>query len=617
MRLAALCLLLAAAAPAIAADDPDQWLFPPDAGLVNVKDLGAKGDGKTDDSDAIAKAVIQGIERTGRYASPAFVYFPKGTYLVSRPIESRISTTGWSSGWRAGMILVGEHRTASVIRLKDSCEGYTDAAKHKPVIATGSEADKPNPEGGGNRAFRHSVYNLTIDVGMGNAGAVGIDYVCNNRGAIERVVIRSKDKGYCGLGLERWWPGPALVKHVTIEGFDYGIRAAHYQYSMTFEDVTLSGQGKCAIFNNQNILSFNKLISRNSVPVYQSASDHSMLTVVSGTFTGGGAEAAAITSKGKLCLRDIAFSGYKTVIDDQRAKKQIAGTAAVATYATDVTSLTGMTEPLNLPVKYAPEFHTNDLSQWIAPELPAGATQPKGVDITESLQKAIDSGKPVVYLPNGTYKITKTIVVRGAVRKIQGMQSGITAKDVSPAFRIETTSAEAVNIEHLYVTGGGFEHASAKPVALRHIDMSSYRNAPEGKGDAFVEDTIGKPIRILHPQSLWGRQVNCEFGEEPLLENHGGNMWILGFKTEGEMTCIKTVGGKTELLGAMLYPLKDPKPDTPAFINDGGVVSLTFGWNYKNYKIYLRERLPGGDWTDLAPPKGLGRGPALLVSGKK
>lgn len=64
----------------------------------NVKEFGARGDGVTDDTDAIQAAISSG-ERCGSEAdsstkSPALVYFPgtflhltgAGTYRVSKPI---------------------------------------------------------------------------------------------------------------------------------------------------------------------------------------------------------------------------------------------------------------------------------------------------------------------------------------------------------------------------------------------------------------------------------------------------------------------------------------------------------------------------------------------------
>ncbi|KUI56286.1 Glucan 1,3-beta-glucosidase [Cytospora mali] len=56
----------------------------------NVMDYGAKGDGSTDDTDAINKAISDG-NRCGEgcgstTTAPAIVYFPAGTYMVNKPI---------------------------------------------------------------------------------------------------------------------------------------------------------------------------------------------------------------------------------------------------------------------------------------------------------------------------------------------------------------------------------------------------------------------------------------------------------------------------------------------------------------------------------------------------
>ncbi|KJZ74920.1 hypothetical protein HIM_05651 [Hirsutella minnesotensis 3608] len=56
----------------------------------NVKDYGARGDGSSDDTEAINRAITDG-NRCGQgcdssTVSPAIVYFPPGTYIVSKPI---------------------------------------------------------------------------------------------------------------------------------------------------------------------------------------------------------------------------------------------------------------------------------------------------------------------------------------------------------------------------------------------------------------------------------------------------------------------------------------------------------------------------------------------------
>ncbi len=59
-----------------------------------------------------------------------------------------------------------------------------------------------------------------------------------------------------------------------------------------------------------------------------------------------------------------------------------------------------------------------------------------------------------------------------------------------------------------------------------HCNFGGYRTATGGTGDVFFEDTIGKPIHVMAPQKAWGRQVNCEFGDKPLIVNQWGALWV-------------------------------------------------------------------------------------------
>ncbi|ETS76517.1 hypothetical protein PFICI_11904 [Pestalotiopsis fici W106-1] len=75
---------MAGSETAVFADDSSYKVF------RNVQDYGAKGDGSTDDTDAINSAITDG-SRCGlgcdsQTSKPALVYFPPGTYMVSKPI---------------------------------------------------------------------------------------------------------------------------------------------------------------------------------------------------------------------------------------------------------------------------------------------------------------------------------------------------------------------------------------------------------------------------------------------------------------------------------------------------------------------------------------------------
>lgn len=643
------CAVLATCSSAWSA----HYVFPEDASIVNVKSLGAVGDGVTDDTNAIRKAVKAGIEH-GRYATPAFVYFPKGTYLVTGPLESKVAEHGWSGGWRAGMLLVGEDMEKSVIRLKDNCPGYDNPEKPKWVVASGSESNKKtNPgdkplSGGGNRAFRHSVINLTVNTGTGNPGATGIDYVASNRGTIEDVIIKSEDgAGYCGLRLERNWPGPAMVKRLKIDGFDYGMRVGHYQYSMTFEGVKFRNQKKAAVLNQHNCLFFRKVLSLNDVPFLVNTGSHGHAVLLDSTLKSNTPGGTAMELAGEIFMRNVTVENFDVIVAKRNKKgttPQLKADTPASTTVEEWSSEVAMLFPspkksLNLPIKETPEFHTNDLAQWISVKqfenlAIRGAVKDKDGNETEAvidwapaIQAAIDSGKPVVYFPNGGYSVQQTVVVRGAAKKIMGFQSSLVmkgsggstlvahgdAKDKMshPALlRFEGGSSPFVVVEHMRL-GGILEHASKQAVALRHADLSGYRNTPEGSGDMFTEDTIGGPWYVHHPQHFYARQLNCEFGDKPLVENFGATMWIFGYKTEGQMTCLYTKNGTTELLGAMFYPLHDAKK-YPCILNENARVSMTFRMNGKDYSTHVKE-IRNGE-TKTANSKQLaGRGPALYV----
>lgn len=176
-------------------------MFPEDAKIIDVKrDFGAKGDGETDDTAAIQKAIVASL--TGNHGNPKFIYLPEGTYRVSGSLKARITDKpdgqgGWSDGWRCGMNLIGQSRERTVLRLTDQCPGFTDPANPRAMLIFGSTGHGKQHDhrigGWGNEAFRNHLANLTVDTGTGNPGAVGVDFLASNRGAMEAVTIRSGD----------------------------------------------------------------------------------------------------------------------------------------------------------------------------------------------------------------------------------------------------------------------------------------------------------------------------------------------------------------------------------------------------------------------------------------
>ncbi len=609
-------------------------LFPPDSGIINVKTVyGAKGDGTSDDTQALLNAIRANVGKSKT------LYFPTGTYLVSNRLDW-LNTNGI---WQSHLMFQGQNRATTIIKLKDNAPGYSDPNQPKALIYTASHSPANATTGSGNNAFENSLYDLTIDTGVGNRGAIAIDYLANNMGTLSDVTIRSGDgQGLIGLGLQRYGPGPCLIKNVQIDGFDYGISAQNYEYGITFEHISLANQKISGIRNNTNVLSIRGLISNNSVPVIQNVSRNSFVTLVDSTLSGGSSWMSAIENEGGLYARNLVTSGYQSAI------KQKGSIIAGSTHAEFVShnSLSLFPSPqkaLNLPVEETPSFHDNDFNNW-ANVKDFGAIANDSKNDSTAIQAAIDSGKTTIYFPHGRYNLSKTIKVRGQVRRIMGMASQIdiasnttfnNPANPQPLFYFETGAQEAVIMERFNfvytITGVSFtggisiENASSKTVVLRDILTSSsakyfYRNAL-GAGKLFIENVAtDAPYYFEYPQDVWARQLNPEsfkISSGPSISKRGGTFWILGLKTEGPRSVLETTnGGRTELLGGLLYPVRQIALDEPAFLNNESQLSLVYAVSAnaveRNYSIHVKETRDGVIKT-LLRSNIPSRGPGSLV----
>jgi hypothetical protein len=628
--LAHACLFLSTASAAL--QDIPAWHFvpPKDSGVINVRDYGAKGDGVTDDTEAINRAISENID-VSRYRSNPFIWFPNGTYLVSGPIEGRRVTEAvaqgreWSAGWRAMMLLIGESRDGVIIQLKDHAPGYQDPAKKKWLIATGSESDKnDNFAGGGNRAFRHSIMNMTVDVGRGNPGAVAIDFLANNRGTVSHVTLRAPEgSGHTGLGLTRSWPGPAFIFDLKIEGFDYGITMDHFQYGMTFENIHLRGQKILGISNRQNVLAMRRVLFEGSVPFYQSGHSHGTIALLDSTLTGTGTEEqAAISSGGFVKLRRVKVDGFGTIIEDTRKEgKNLPASGSPTVIASYDQGFTlnnngGPAVPLDLPIEDIPVIRAPDGAAWV-----------DGGKTGESLQAAIDSGAEYIYITPATpVVLSKPIILRGKVRLIQGLSGHLQAPAGQPSVIVENGDVPVVVMHQMSM--GGVDQRSNRTFALIHGDLGSYGVKATGKGKTHVVDVIGRGYDISTGHRLWARQLNAEFGPDPLFTNNGGDSWILGFKMEtspaGSKDAPKSTpslrnrSGKLEVLGGLLYTLGDRRehaPLVPAFTNERGRLAVSYRTNGRPETYYKTILRTGGfeQGKDLPASEIKGVGAALLT----
>jgi len=595
--------------------------FPADSGVINVKArYGAVGDGVTDDTKAILNAIKENAGKN------KVIYFPNGTYLVSDRLEWRDS----SGEFTAYLTFQGQSRTNTIIKLKDSSTGYADPDTSKAVIFTAS-LDDGAPHiydrsiGEGLQAFRNYIRNLTVDTGTGNSGAIGIDYIANNVGSISDVTIRSGDgQGARGLSMARKYPGPGLIKNVSIEGFNYGIYVSNRQTSMTFENITLHNQIVAGIYNKDNIVSIRGLNSINSVPVIQNPGLYGLITVLDGEFSGGSPSECAIENSNgsSFYARNIVTSGYKAAIKNNG--QVVSGTTQSEFVSDPVLSLfPSPARSLHLPIEDTPTVPNDPINEWANVEDYGADADDLYNNDTAGIQAAMDSGATTVYFPQssnnqGYYLVDKPIIVRGAVRRIVGLSAsvGITwtnsfndPDNPKPIFRIEEGVSDVVVFEEIAYWAANdanpnapakyfvsYEHASPKTLVIKGNTGRAFRNT-SGAGKLFLEDVAMGPWLFDHPQRIWARQMNSEnFGTKII--NNGGSLWILGLKTESIGTVIEAIGGgATELLGGMIIPVTAVPNDVQAFINNESKHSLVYAVNAEsapaNHEIQVEEKRDG------------------------
>ncbi len=607
-------------------------MFPPDAGVVNVKQApyNAHGDGVHDDTAAIQQALSDNLNGS------KIVYLPNGTYRVSDRLQWRKGTTGFSAGWGAYLTLQGQSQAGTVIKLRDRCPGFGDPTQPRAVVYTASRDDQSaydDATGPGNQAFANFVRNLTVDVGAGNAGAVGVDYQVSNWGALREVTIRSSDPkgaGYAGVSMTRRDNGPGLVKNVSVRGFQFGVKVADGTYHLTFENLSLRGQSVAAVQDDGMPLSIHGLTSVNRVPALR-ISGTALVTLLGATLTGSDAFGFAIDNadaNSHLYARSVTTRGYAGAV---RSRGRAVSGAALTEWVSDPVQGLFPAPPrsLGLPIKETPTYSDPDFAHW------RSAGPPSGGDDTAQIQAALNSGKSTIYFPNGNYHVGDTLHVPPTVRRLLGLESHLLAAaqtqftDGRPLWRFEGKGQDTVVLEgfHTEVAGKlmGVEDATTRTLVIRDQTLGgspvSYRNTP-GCGPLFLEDVISN-LRLESPQTVWARQLNDEQGDS-LIINSGATLWILGLKTERADTILEARGGQTEILGGNIGVFGTVPSGHPfADVSGGARLSLSLVGTAFVPKFFFTTlvRETRGDTTKTlatgdAPWRGLGTSLPLFVSGE-
>ncbi|KAJ5909416.1 Pectin lyase fold/virulence factor [Penicillium tannophilum] len=424
----------------------------------NVKDYGAKGDGVTDDTAAINLAISSG----GRYGpssgrtsttTPAIVYFPSGTYLISTSIIDYDFTQ-----------LIGNPNSIPVIK---ATAGFTGLG----MIDGDQYQSSGNAGWTSTNVFFRQIRNLKLDLTSIAAAtaATGIHWPVGQATSIQNVeIVMSSASGtqHQGLFIENGSGG--FLTDITITGGLYGANIGNQQFTMhnlvisnavtaisqiwdwgwTYQGLTITNCTTAISINNGG--AGDQLVG--SVNVFDSSIVDCSTFITTAWQT-------STSSNGSLILENIALTDVPVAVEGPSGTV-LAGSSGSTTISAwgqghkyspnGPTSFQGTftapTRPSALLASGSSRYYTKTKPQYSASPTSsfvsirsAGATGDGTTDDTTAIQSALTSAASsgsIVFFDQGTYKVTNTLYFPPGLRLVGEaypviMASGSVFSDIS------------------------------------------------------------------------------------------------------------------------------------------------------------------------------------------
>ncbi|KAK3695779.1 pectate lyase superfamily protein-domain-containing protein [Podospora appendiculata] len=276
----------------------------------NVKSFGAVGDGVTDDTAAINAAISSGnrcggTNCVGSTITPAVVYFPSGTYLVSSPIVNFYYTQ-----------IIGEPSDMPVIKGSSSFPSNANGLLDANPYLNGQLNFKST------NVFYRQLRNLIFDTTAISGTAIGVHWPSAQATSIQNCVFilsNRPEDSHTGIFMEEGSGG--MISDLVFYGGEFGARFGSQQYTM--RNLTFYGS-RTAILQIWNWGWTYKSLSINDcdIGINMSSPDVGSVTLIDSTFTN--VNTAIITSRnpgnttgvGSLVVENIKYTNVPTVLQD-------------------------------------------------------------------------------------------------------------------------------------------------------------------------------------------------------------------------------------------------------------------------------------------------------------
>ncbi|KAL8297595.1 hypothetical protein RB597_007313 [Gaeumannomyces tritici] len=407
----------------------------------NVKDYGAKGDGQSDDTEAINRAISEGGrcgpgKCHGTTISPAVVYFPPGTYMVSSPIINYYFTQ-----------IYGNPDCMPIIKATSNFNGawVLDANQYQPGGGLGW---------GSTNVFWRQVRNLVIDLtGVSpSTGLVGIHWPSSQATSLQNILIKmstaSNTQQY-GMLIEEGSGG--YIGDMVFQGGLYGMRVGNQQFTMrnltfvgaktaisqiwdwgwTYSGLTIRD---CDVGLDMSNVEGGKIMTASVILI-----DSEIVNTRVGIITARQASGNNPSQGNTLAVENVRLSNVQTAIQGPGSSTLLPGTSGSTTIAgwgqgssyaekSGPTAFQGSITPFPRPggltagthfyERSRPQYSNLPASQFLSVRS-AGAKGDGVTDDTAAINKVIAeaaaSGK-VVYFDYGMYVVTSTVSIPAGSR---------------------------------------------------------------------------------------------------------------------------------------------------------------------------------------------------------